>query len=87
MKSLEELYKEVQENETLKKEFIFAFKGGNIESFLTSHNCDATAADVMAFMNGTKEEIASEDDLAKVAGGCFTSNSCHDTCAYSVDYC
>ncbi len=34
------------------------------------------AADVMAFLNGTKEEAASEDDLAMVAGGCLTTDTC-----------
>ena len=78
MKSIEDLYKEVQSNEELKKEFISAFKEGRVEEFLTSHNCDATATDVMTFLNTTKEEIASEDDLAKVAGGdCSSTVTCH----------
>ena len=80
MKSLEELYKEVQENEELKKEFISSFKEGNIEEFLKTHDCDAAAADVMVFLRGTKDETASEDDLAKVAGGGCTSLTCGNTC-------
>ena len=82
MKSLEELYKEVQENEELKKEFISAFKEGKVEEFLKAHDCDASASDVMAFLNSTKEETASEDDLAKVAGGGCSSNGCQsDDCS------
>ena len=77
MKSLEDLYKEVQENEELKKEFVTAFKEGRTEEFLKTHNCDATASDVMAFLNSKKEEVASEDDLAKVAGGGCSSIPCH----------
>ena len=50
MKSLDEFYKEIQENEELKKEFISAFREGQIESFLSSHNCDAHISDVMAFI-------------------------------------
>ena len=69
MKSIEELYKEVQENEELKKEFITSFKEGQIESFLSSYDCDASVSDVMAFLSSIKEDAASEDDLAKVAGG------------------
>ena len=69
MKSLEELYKEVQENEELKKEFVTAFKEGRTDEFLKTHDCDATASDVMAFLSSIKEDAASEDDLAKVAGG------------------
>ena len=41
MKTLEELYKEVQGNEELKKEFIAAFKEGRLEEFLKSQNSDA----------------------------------------------
>ena len=81
MKTLEELYKEVQGNEELKKEFIAAFKEGRLEEFLKSQNSDAAPADVVAFLKGTKEEILSEDDLAKVAGGgCMSSYTC-DLCS------
>ena len=80
MKTLEELYKEVQGNEELKKEFIAAFKEGRLEEFLKSQNSDAAPADVVAFLKGTKEEILSEDDLAKVAGGCGSSATCGDYC-------
>ena len=85
MKSLEELYKEVQENEELKKEFITSFKEGSLESFLSSHNCDATASDVMEFLRGTEKILESEDDLSKVAGGgCSSGNTCGPDCATSV---
>ena len=83
MKSLEELYKEVQENEELKKEFISAFKEGKVEEFLKAHDCDSTAVDVMMFLNRTKDEAASEDDLSKVAGGdCGSTVTCRscDSC-------
>lgn len=69
-----------QENEELKKEFVAVFKEGRLEEFLKNHDSDATPADVMAFLNGTKEEIVSEDDLAKVAGGCGSSAACGDYC-------
>ena len=79
MKSIDELYKEVQENEELKKEFVVAFKEGQVEDFLKINDCDATASDVMAFLNSQRDEAASEDDLAKVAGG-SCSNYTKDTC-------
>ena len=82
MKSLEELYKEVQESEELKKEFISAFKEGRTEDFLKSHNCDATVSDVMAFVKSQRDEAASTDDLAKIAGGSCSSY----TCEYSQNY-
>ena len=90
MRTIEEFYKEVQGNEDLKKEFITAFKEGRVEDFLSAHDCDASAADIMAFLNGAKEEIASEDDLAKVAGGCDSSNNCQDTytcCIGGIGWC
>ena len=88
MKTLEELYKEVQGNEELKKEFIAAFKENRMEEFLKSQNSDAAPADVVAFLKGTKEEILSEDDLAKVAGGCFSSYTCYDGCSqYTITDC
>ena len=83
MKTLEKFYKEVQENEELKKEFVVAFKEGRLEEFLKNHDSDATPADVVAFLKGTKEEVVSEDDLAKVAGGCFTSHTCAPDCCDS----
>ena len=82
MKTLEELYKEVQENEELKTEFVSAYKEGSMGEFLEKQKCDATPADVMVFLNGTKEEVASEDDLTKVAGGCTSptyAKGCLDT--------
>jgi hypothetical protein len=87
MKTLEELYREIQENEELKKEFIAAFKENRLEEFLKSQNCSAAQADVMAFLNGTKEEIVSEDDLAKVAGGCMTSVVCNDGGIFTYNEC
>ena len=77
MKTLEELYEEVQGNEELKKEFITAFKEGRTEDFLKSHDCDATAADVMRLLKNARDEAATEDDLAKVAGGGCSSFACH----------
>ena len=87
MRSFEEFYKEAQNNEELKKEFISAFKEGKTEEFLKAHDCDAALSDVYKFLNGTKSEIASEDDLAMVAGGRCTSYTCNMTCGCdSYDY-
>ena len=72
MKTLEDFYKEVQENEELKKEFVSAYKEGSMGEFLEKQKCDATPADVVAFLN--------EDDLSKVAGGCGSSATCGDYC-------
>ena len=80
MKSLEELYKEVQKNEELKKAFVSAYKEGRTEEFLKANDCDATVSDVNDFFNSAKSETASEDDLRKVAGGGCTSHTCYNTC-------
>lgn len=69
MRTIEDLYKEIQADKELKQEFVSAFKEGQIEEFLSAHDCDAKAADVMVFLKETQDEVASEDDLAKVAGG------------------
>ena len=84
MKSVEEIYKEAQDNEALKKEFVTSVKEGKLEEFLKAKDCDATAAEVFEYLNGMKEETATEDDLAKVAGGGCSSYTCY---CYTVDYC
>lgn len=79
MKTIEELYKEIQNDETLKQEFISSFKEGGVEEFLKAHDCDATAEDVMKYMNSLKDGAVSDDDLDQVAGGCFSG--------YSINVC
>ena len=69
MKSIEELYKEVMENEALKAEFATAYREGNVSEFLKKHDCDATAEEVSEYVNGVKDEALSLDDLDNVAGG------------------
>ena len=83
MKTLEKFYREVQENEELKKEFVSSFKEGRTGDFLKTYGCDASVSDVMAFLTSVKDETLSEDDLAKVAGGCFTSHTCAPDCCDS----
>ena len=80
MKSLGEFYKEIKDNEELKKEFITAFKEGRTEEFLKSYECDASVSDVSDFLSSTRNEALSEDDLAKVAAGGCSSFTCGDTC-------
>ena len=50
MKTIENLYNEVQGNDDLKKEFVTSFKEGKVEEFLKAHDCNATAADVQEFL-------------------------------------
>lgn len=69
MKSLEELYAEIQNDESLKQEFVNSFKEGGVENFLKDHECNATAEDVMNYMNSLRDGAVSDDDLDMVAGG------------------
>lgn len=77
MKSLEELYGKIQNDEDLKQEFISSFKEGVIDDFLKNHECDASAEDVINYMNNLREGEISDDDLDHVAGGCRTSFTCN----------
>lgn len=81
MKNIEELYKEVMENEALKEEFTTAYREGNVSEFLKKHDCDATAEEVSEYVNGVKDEALSLDDLDNVAGGsCDESKQESCTC-------
>ena len=76
MKTIQELYNEVMANEELKAQFIEAAKAGRQEEFLKEHGCDATAAEVSAFLDAKANEDAplSFDELENAAGG-----ECNDT--------
>ena len=90
MKSLEELYSEIKQDEDKKKAFVAAFKEGRTEEFLKANDCDASVSDVNAFLISAKSETASDDDLAKIVGGGCSSFTCGDTCGcptYSGYYC
>ena len=71
MKTIQELYNEVMANEELKAQFIEAAKAGRQEEFLKEHGCDATAAEVSAFLDAKANEDAqlSFDELENAAGG------------------
>ena len=71
MKTTEELYNEVMENEELKKEWQEAINTGRQEDFLKKHDCSATLEEVVAFTEAKKEqdEEISLNQLDSVAGG------------------
>ena len=71
MKSIQELYNEVMENQKLKEKFIEAAKAGKQEAFLKEQGCDATLEEVAAFLKAKAEEDAplSVDELENSAGG------------------
>ncbi len=72
MKTLDELYKEVSENEDLKKEYASLKSEEEINNFLKANDCDATASDVQAFLNKGGE--ITDDELDNVAGGTCYKN-------------
>ena len=82
MKSLQELYDEVKDNDVLKKSFVEAMQEG-VEDFLKEHGCEATSEELREFLEGTVSENGpielSADQLAQVAGG--TSYYCGEPCS------
>ena len=90
MKSLQELYDEVKDNDALKKSFVEVMREGVVEDFLREHGCEATSEELREFLEGTVSENGpielSADQLAQVAGGtsyyCGVVHSydCSDTC-------
>ncbi len=80
MKTIEELYGEIRENEELKKAFSLALKENRLEEFAKAHGCEASTADAMAFLKSLKNRELSENDMEKVAGGKACSSwSCECT--------
>ena len=75
MKTLQELYGEIQQDDALKEKFIAAAKENTLAGFLAEHDCDAQVRDVMAFMRGIKERALSDDEMDKVAGGCSSGET------------
>ena len=74
MKSLQELYVEIVENDNLKSEFIAAVSQGEQQTldFVNSHGCDVTLEEMKAFADGMKSDVEgelSEEELQNVAGG------------------
>ena len=50
MKTIQELYNEVMENQELKEKFIEAANAGKQEDFLKEQGCEATLEEVAAFL-------------------------------------
>ena len=71
MKTLDELYAEVNADDALKKEYIEAVENGKIEEFLKAHGCEATLSEFDEFMKNAdvKSGELSDDELDNVAAG------------------
>ena len=83
MKTIEQLYEEIKVNDELKAAFSAALKENKVEEFAKAHECEASAADIMAYIQSIKSGELSVDDLENVAGGVCTSFSCNVTCVCS----
>ena len=81
MKTIQELYNEVMENQELKEKFIEAANAGKQEAFLKEQGCEATLEEVAAFLKAKNEEDAplSLDELENSAGGKCTGKTAGET--------
>lgn len=72
MKTIETLYKEVLENDELKKAFAEAMNGNNLEAFLKENDCEATPTELKAFLEEKQnaEGEISDAELGSASGGC-----------------
>ena len=90
MKTLEKLYEEIQADSELKKEYKKAKGDKKIIDFLKAHDCDATEAELEAFISSKKnnKELA-DDELDMVSGGgaCTTYNSDGWPFVYGINTC
>ena len=76
MKTLDELYREVLADDSLKNEYMEAEKNGGIEDFLKSHGCNASAEEFGAFITALEDENGeashgelTDDELDNVSAG------------------
>ena len=49
MKTIQELYKEIVDNEQMRKELLEAFQNGKVEEWAKAHGCNASMAEITAF--------------------------------------
>ena len=77
MKTLQELYNEVIKSDELKKEFLEFGKNGKALDFIKAHGCDATEAEIKAFLEAqTKaDKELSVEELENAAGGTCNSKT------------
>ena len=74
MKSFDEFYNEMLENEALRDAFKKATEENGIKAFLEEHDVEDTAEDFVKKFTCKVHELKepSDEDLDKVAGGIFT---------------
>jgi len=94
MKTLQELYGEIMASDVMKKAFVEAMKAGELEAWLRSHECEASAEEFTEFVETIAAEDTpielSEEVLQQIAGGSFVDSvecshkgntcNCSNTC-------
>ena len=75
MKTLQELFKEIATSDELKKAFAEAGSNKTIDAFLKEHDCDATKAELVAFLTekAGEDKPLSIDQLEQAAGGFWST--------------
>ena len=69
MKTIEELYKEINASEELKKAVSAIKDKGALADFLKEHGCDASADELEKFVKSQSEGEIGDDAAGAVAGG------------------
>ena len=88
MKTIEELYKEITENEELKKEFEQAQKDLKVPEFLKEHGCEVTEESISAFLANQSGRELTDDELDNASGGgCGGSSSSDSSDVKRCMYC
>lgn len=88
MKTFEELYNEITENEELKKAFEQAQKECKVPEFLKEHGCEVTEESVSAFFAAQSGRELSDDELDNASGGgCGSSNNSDSSNVRKCIYC
>lgn len=71
MKTIEELYNEINESDELKKAISTVKDKKELEVFLKEHGCEATADEFVKFIKTQREGELGDDDASAAAGGRF----------------
>ena len=89
MKTLQELYSQIKNDDSLKLAFVEAMKSGKAVDFLREHGCDVTAEELEEFLGCKAEQLESlelsDSELKGIAGGTLVTDisSLGDTCGCS----
>ena len=70
MKTLQELYKEIINNDEQKKAFMEAAKSGKALEFIKAHGCETTEEELRGFLTSRTEELSDEEMDNASGGGC-----------------